>query len=146
MSQGKGTHTVYNTLTVHLVFSTKYRYHVWEGEVQIRCRDIMRQVCDALDIEVVKGVVSRPVLLVVLLACNGEHQAIETLQGEWPIANGTKANTKYSSLTQINRENVTRLQFFPKMPLRSVRRPRIESNSGQPRSFWGIEERSPASW
>jgi len=58
MAQRKGTHTVYD-LTVHLVFSTKYRYHVLQGDVQIRCRDILRQVCDVLDIKIVKGVVSK---------------------------------------------------------------------------------------
>ena len=54
----KGTHTVYN-LTVHLVFSTNYRYHVLKGEVQLRCRDPIRQICDGMDIQIVKGVVSR---------------------------------------------------------------------------------------
>ncbi|MFY0600944.1 MAG: IS200/IS605 family transposase [Cyclobacteriaceae bacterium] len=54
----KGSHTVHD-LTVHLVFSTKYRYHVLKGDVQIRCRDIIRQVCDVLDIQILKGVVSK---------------------------------------------------------------------------------------
>lgn len=39
----KGTHTVHE-LTVHLVFSTKYRYHVLKGDVQLLCRDTIR-VC-----------------------------------------------------------------------------------------------------
>jgi putative transposase len=54
----KGSHTVYE-LTVHVVFSTKYRYKVLEGEVQLRCRDLIRQVCDVLDIQIIKGVVSK---------------------------------------------------------------------------------------
>lgn len=54
----KGSHTVHD-LTVHLVFSTKYRYHVLKGDIQIRCRDIIRQVCDILDIQILKGVVSK---------------------------------------------------------------------------------------
>ena len=54
----KGTHTVFE-LTVHLVFSTKYRYHVLQGKVQVRCRDIIRQVCDMMDIQIIKGVVSK---------------------------------------------------------------------------------------
>ena len=58
MSFHKGSHTVHD-LTVHLVFSTKYRYHVLNGEVQIRCRDMIRQICDSLDIQILKGVVSK---------------------------------------------------------------------------------------
>ena len=42
----------------HLVFCTKYRYRVLRGEIQQRCRDLIRQVCDALDVRIVKGVVS----------------------------------------------------------------------------------------
>ena len=58
MSFRKGTHTVYE-LTVHLVFSTKYRYHVLKGDVQLRCRDMIRQICDSMDIQILKGVVSK---------------------------------------------------------------------------------------
>ncbi len=54
----KGSHSVYD-LKVHLVWVTKYRYHVLKGEVQKRCRDILRQVCDANDILILKGVVSK---------------------------------------------------------------------------------------
>ncbi len=54
----KGTHTVHS-LTVHLVFITKYRYHVLQGEVQVRCRDLIRQVCDGMDVFILKGVVSK---------------------------------------------------------------------------------------
>ena len=58
MSFRKGSHSVHD-LTVHLVFSTKYRYHVLNGEVQLRCRDMIRQICDAMDIQILKGVVSK---------------------------------------------------------------------------------------
>lgn len=58
MKQRQGSHTVFQ-LQVHVVFCTKYRYHVLRGEVQERCRDLIRQVCDALDIRIIKGVVSR---------------------------------------------------------------------------------------
>lgn len=58
MAYRKGAHTVYE-LTVHVVFSTKYRYHVLKDEVQVRCRDIIRQVCDMMDVQIIKGVVSK---------------------------------------------------------------------------------------
>ena len=58
MEHRKGSHCVHN-LQVHLVWITKYRYKVLTGDVQLRCRDILRQVGNSLDIEILKGVVSR---------------------------------------------------------------------------------------
>jgi putative transposase len=54
----KGSHSVHQ-LHVHLVWSTKYRYEVLRGDVQLRCRDLLRQTCDTLDIQILKGVVSK---------------------------------------------------------------------------------------
>lgn len=53
-----GSHTVYQ-LHVYIVWSTKYRFHVLQGEVQLRCRDLIRQTCDSLDVRILKGVVSK---------------------------------------------------------------------------------------
>ena len=52
----RGSHTI-TRLTCHIVWVTKYRYHVLNGEVQLRCRDMIRQICDAMDIQILKGVV-----------------------------------------------------------------------------------------
>ena len=54
----KGSHSVHQ-MHVHLVWSTKYRYEVLRGEIQMRCRDLIRQTCDSLDIQILKGVVSK---------------------------------------------------------------------------------------
>ena len=54
----KGSHTV-SRLTVHIVWVTKYRYHVLQGDVQSRCRSILIQDCETLDIEILNGVVSK---------------------------------------------------------------------------------------
>jgi putative transposase len=54
----KGSHTVYD-LKVHLVWITKYRYQVLTKEVGYRLREIIRQVCDAQDIQIIQGVVSK---------------------------------------------------------------------------------------
>ena len=54
----KSIHSVHQ-LDVHLVWSTKYRYAVLKGEVQIRCRDLIRQICDSMDVRILKGVVSK---------------------------------------------------------------------------------------
>ncbi len=54
----KSGHSVHQ-LHVHIVWSTKYRYAILKGDVQLRCRDLIRQVCDALDVRILKGVVSK---------------------------------------------------------------------------------------
>ena len=54
----KGAHTV-SRLTCHLEWVTKYRYHVLQGDIQKRCRELIIQICEAEDIEILKGVVSK---------------------------------------------------------------------------------------
>ena len=54
----RSTHSVHQ-LHVHLVWSTNYLYPVLRGEVQLRCRELIRQVCDTLDVRILKGVVSK---------------------------------------------------------------------------------------
>ena len=54
----KGSHSIHQ-LHVHLVWSTKYRYDVLRGGIQVRCRDLIRQTSDTLDIQILKGVVSK---------------------------------------------------------------------------------------
>ena len=58
MDSRRSSHSVHQ-LHVHIVWSTKYRYHVLKGEVQLRCRDILKQTCDSLDVRLLKGVVSK---------------------------------------------------------------------------------------
>jgi putative transposase len=53
-----GSHSV-SRLTVHVVWVTKYRYHVLLGDVKIRCRELIMQICDAEDVVILKGVVSK---------------------------------------------------------------------------------------
>src|SRR5674476_195526 len=53
-----GSHTV-SRMTAHIVWVTKYRYHVLTGDVQKRCRDIVIQICDSEDVKILKGVVSK---------------------------------------------------------------------------------------
>jgi|SRR3989344_609936 len=52
-----GSHSV-TRLTVHLVWVTKYRYHIFKGDVQKRCRELLIQICNAQDITILKGAVS----------------------------------------------------------------------------------------
>ena len=53
-----GSHTVFQ-IEYHFVWVTKYRYEVLKGEIGERVRDLVRQTCDAFEIRIVKGVVSR---------------------------------------------------------------------------------------
>lgn len=56
--QRSNGHTV-SRLTVDIVWSTKYRYPVLEGDIKRRCRSLLIQICDAEDIKILKGVVSK---------------------------------------------------------------------------------------
>jgi putative transposase len=54
----KGSHTV-SRLPCHIVWVTKYRYHVLKGDIQRRCRELIIQVCDVEEVQILKGVVSK---------------------------------------------------------------------------------------
>lgn len=54
----RSSHTI-TRLTVHIVWVTKYRYHVLKGEIQTRCRELIIQICDSEDVRILKGVVSK---------------------------------------------------------------------------------------
>ncbi len=43
----------------HLVWITKYRYNVLNGDIATRIRTIIREVCMSYDIKILKGVVSK---------------------------------------------------------------------------------------
>lgn len=50
----RSAHTVY-ALQYHFVFSTKYRKPVLRGDVATDVRDLVREICRANDIEILKG-------------------------------------------------------------------------------------------
>lgn len=47
-------HTVYDA-KYHLVWSTKYRYRVLSAKIAHRTRDLIREICQQLDVNIVKG-------------------------------------------------------------------------------------------
>ena len=51
--QRYGSHSV-SRLTAHIVWVTKYRYHVLKGDIQVRCRDLIKQICDTEDVKILK--------------------------------------------------------------------------------------------
>ena len=58
MEYRKGSHTAYN-IQYHFVWVTKYRCHVLEGEVKLRVREIIRQICQQHDLLIEQGHISK---------------------------------------------------------------------------------------
>jgi putative transposase len=57
MSYSTGSHTVvYHRY--HIVWITKYRYKVPQGKLRERVRDIIRQVCREMGVQIIEGVLS----------------------------------------------------------------------------------------
>ena len=57
MSYRKTAHSVYD-LKYHVVWITKYRKPVLRGEVALRLRELVRQTCATLDVQIISGHVS----------------------------------------------------------------------------------------
>ena len=58
MGYRHGAHTVFE-IHLHLVWTTKYRKPVMGGEVGLRVREVIRQVCRAEEVDILKGHVSK---------------------------------------------------------------------------------------
>lgn len=56
--QRSNGHSV-SRLSAHIVWSTKYRYSVLEGDIKIRCRTLLIQIFESEDVTILKGVVSK---------------------------------------------------------------------------------------
>lgn len=54
----KSSHTV-SQMSAHIVWITKYRYHVLKGDIQQRCRDLIIQICNSENVQIQKGVVRK---------------------------------------------------------------------------------------
>lgn len=54
----KGSHSVHD-IKYHFVWITKYRYKILDGDLGTRIRDIIKEVCMAWDVIILKGVVSK---------------------------------------------------------------------------------------
>ena len=93
MENRSSSHTVTN-LSVHIVWITKYRYHVLKGDVQSRCRDLIIQTCNSENVKILKGVVSKdhvhihveypPSLCISVLVKKLKGRSSHLLQQEYP--------------------------------------------------------------
>ena len=50
-------HAVFD-LKYHMIWCTKYRYKILRGRVAERARDLIRQICQARDVVIMRGAVS----------------------------------------------------------------------------------------
>ena len=57
MQYDKGKHCVFYR-RYHIVWSTKYRFKVLRGNLRLRIREIVRQVCAENGVEIIRGVLS----------------------------------------------------------------------------------------
>ena len=62
-----GSHTVYN-IEYHFVWVTKYRYQVLTGSISLGVRELVRQTCEAFEIRILSGVVSKDHVHIVVSA------------------------------------------------------------------------------
>ena len=58
MGYKSGCHTTFHH-RYHLVWAPKYRFKVLHGEVRLRVRAIIKQVCDEMGVTIVNGALSR---------------------------------------------------------------------------------------
>jgi putative transposase len=56
--QRSNSHSI-SRITVHLVWSTKYRHPVLVGDIKLRFRMLLIQICEAEGVQTLKGVVSK---------------------------------------------------------------------------------------
>ena len=54
----KSSHTVYD-IKYHIVWATKYRKPVLRADIGQRARDLMREICRANDVEIIRGDVGK---------------------------------------------------------------------------------------
>ena len=89
----RNSHSISN-LSCHIVWATKYRYHILKGDLQHRCRDLLIQICDSENVQILKGVVSKdhvhmhieypPSLSISILVKKLKGRSSRLLQQEFP--------------------------------------------------------------
>ena len=90
-------HTV-TDIKYHFAWVTKYRYPVLRGEIAVRARDIISEVCEAREITIIKGVVSRDHVHV-LAACPPQLSPSKVMQ--W--IKGRSSRKLQQEFEEINR-------------------------------------------
>ena len=94
MSEYRSNSHSISRLSSHIVWITKYRYHVLQGDVQKRCRDLLIQICNSENVKILKGVESKehvhihveypPSLIISVLVKKLKGRSSHHLQQEFP--------------------------------------------------------------
>ncbi|MCF8710520.1 IS200/IS605 family transposase [Rhizorhapis sp. SPR117] len=58
MGYSTGSHSIFHHC-YHIVWAPKYRFKVLHGEVRLRVRDIIKQVCAEMGVTIIHGALSR---------------------------------------------------------------------------------------
>jgi putative transposase len=58
MEYQHGSHTVYE-IQYHIIWVTKYRYHILKGEIGQRAKELIKQTCMSRDIKIIRGSVGK---------------------------------------------------------------------------------------
>ena len=59
MSEYRSNSHSVSRLSAHIVWIAKYRYPVLRGDIQMRCRDLITQLCNSENVKILKGVISK---------------------------------------------------------------------------------------
>ena len=57
MQYKHGSHSIYD-LKYHVIFCTKYRYRILTGQVSLRARELIREICRSNYVDVISGSMS----------------------------------------------------------------------------------------
>ena len=93
----KTSHAVYD-IKLHLVWITKYRKPVLHGDVAIRLRELIREICKSMDVEIIKGHVSKDHLHI-LVSCP-PNLAVSKLMQSLKGKTSRKLLSEYRSLSR----------------------------------------------
>ena len=58
MEYQHGAHSVYD-IKYHIIWVTKYRYQVLQGEIALRARELIRQTCMSRDVDIIQGSIGK---------------------------------------------------------------------------------------
>jgi len=58
MDYQHGAHSVYD-IKYHVIWVTKYRYHILRGDIALRARELIRQTCISRDVTIIQGSIGK---------------------------------------------------------------------------------------
>ena len=94
----KGSHTIYD-IQYHIVWVTKYRKKIMQGEIAIRARELIRQTCASKEITIVQGHVSKDHIHL-LVSCPPTLSAAQVVQ----YLKGRSSRLLQQEFSQLRRE------------------------------------------